>query len=181
MNVCEDCPVRLFNTKNYNLQGIGNPYFGRCIVIPNVDYNSYKKGSIEFSHQVEIIKSLIPSTGELDNLYIIPLIRCNETISCEFNDDIYYRCITHFAYDLRKYDFKDILLLGDAGRHFLNCDISEHLEHMFITQNNRRYVLNYSPLVKYKDDNKFEVFKNHLIKWYNATTYKYYDYDIFKI
>lgn len=56
MNYCEDCVIRLFNNKHYNLQGIGNPYFGNCIIVPNVDYNAYKKGSMEFSKQVEIIK-----------------------------------------------------------------------------------------------------------------------------
>ena len=44
MNICDDCPIRLFNSKHYNLQGIANPYFGNCIVVPNVDYNAYKKG-----------------------------------------------------------------------------------------------------------------------------------------
>lgn len=65
MDVCEDCPMRLFNIKHHNLQGIGNPYFGICIVIPNVDYDAYKKGNIGYSNQVEIIKSIISSTGSL--------------------------------------------------------------------------------------------------------------------
>ena len=47
MNYCEDCVIRLFNTKHYNLQGIGNPYFGNCIIVPNVDYNAYKKGGMK--------------------------------------------------------------------------------------------------------------------------------------
>ena len=55
MDVCSECPIRLFNNKHYNLQGIGNPYFGNCIVVPNVDYNAYKNGSMGFSNQVEII------------------------------------------------------------------------------------------------------------------------------
>ena len=49
MDVCSDCALRLFNTKHHNLQGIGNPYFGICIVIPNVDYDAYKKGNIGYS------------------------------------------------------------------------------------------------------------------------------------
>ena len=35
------------------------------------------------------------------------------------------------------------------------------------TSNNRFYNVNYSPLVKYKDDEKFNTFKTYLIKWYN--------------
>lgn len=171
MNICENCPIRLFNNKYYNLHGIGNPYFGNCIVVPNVDYNAYKKGSMGFSEQVKIIKEVLNlSTGEQDNLddiYIVPLIRCNESISCELDNNSYNRCLTHFANDMRKYKFNRILLLGDAGKRFLNCDITENLDTLMISINKRFYNINYSPLIKYKDNNKFFIFKSYLIKWYN--------------
>lgn len=168
MVVCEDCPMRLFNVKNYNLEGYGCPYLGVCIVIPNVDYQAYKKGNIGFSKQVEIIKEILASsTGELE-LFILPLIRCNETISCALTDDIYYRCITHFAKDMYKYNFRHIMLLGDAGRKFLNADITENLNNICISANKRYYAVNYSPLVKYTDNAKFEVFKTNLKRWYES-------------
>lgn len=171
MNICEECPIRLFNNKHYNLNGVGNPYFGNCIVVPNVDYNAYKKGSMGFSEQVKIIKEVLnPSTGELDELddiYIVPLIRCNENISCEVDDASYYRCLRYFVEDIRKYQFKRILLLGDAGRKFLNCDITELLDTLMISPNNRFYNVNYSPLIKYKNNEKYCIFESYLIKWYN--------------
>lgn len=179
MNYCEDCVIRLFNNKHYNLQGIGNPYFGNCIIVPNVDYNAYKKGGMEFSKQVEIIKSLISSTGELDDLYVLPLIRCNEYISCELNEDSYLKCIGYLVEDMKKYQFKNIMLLGSAGRRFLNCNISDYFDTIFISVNNRRYWVNYSPLINYTDSNKYEIFKSNLIKWYNSiknndfTNYKF--------
>lgn len=181
-DVCTECAMRLFNTKHYNLQGIGNPYFGKCIVIPNVDYVAYKKGDIGFSKQVEIIKSIISSTGELTDVFIVPFIRCNETISCELNDDIYRRCLTNFANDIRKFNFQDILLLGEAGRRFFTCDINQYLDTIIISSNNRRYCVNYSPLIKYIDDNKFKIFKSHLLKWYNSVNNKCYNgYEILRI
>ena len=181
-DVCTGCALRLFNTKHYNLQGIGNPYFGKCIVIPNVDYEAYKKGNIGFSKQVEIIKSIISSTGELIDVFIVPFIRCNETISCELNDDIYRRCLTNFANDIRKFDFQDILLLGEAGRRFFTCDINQYLDTIIISSNNRRYCVNYSPLIKYIDDNKFKIFKSNLLKWYNSVNNKCYNgYEILRI
>lgn len=173
MNVCTECPVRLFNNKHYNLQGIGNPAFGRVIVVPNVDYNAYKKGNMGFSEQVKLIEDVLhSSTGELDilnQLYIVPFIRCNETISCEINDDIYKRCITHFATDIRLYNFKYIMLLGNAARKFLNCDIKSQLGIHIISPNNRIYSVNYSPLVKYTNEELFEIFKHYLISWYYNT------------
>lgn len=168
MNYCEDCVIRLFNTKHYNLQGIGNPYFGNCIIVPNVDYNAYKKGSMEFSKQVEIIKSLMSSTGELDDLYVLPLIRCNEYVSCELNEDSYIKCIGYLIEDMKKYQFKNIMLLGSAGRRFLNCNISDYFDTIFVSVNNRRYWVNYSPLINYTDSDKYEIFKSNLIRWYNS-------------
>lgn len=167
MNYCEDCVIRLFNNKHYNLQGIGNPYFGNCIIVPNVDYNAYKKGGMEFSKQVEIIKSLT-STGELDDLYVLPLIRCNEYISCELNEDSYLKCIGYLVEDMKKYQFKNIMLLGSAGRRFLNCNISDYFDTIFVSVNNRRYWVNYSPLINYTDSDKYEIFKSNLIRWYNS-------------
>lgn len=174
MTICEDCPMRLFNTKHYNLHGVGNPYFGNCIVVPNVDYNAYKEGDMGFSKQVEIIKGILhPSTGEgdnvdnLDDVFIVPLIRCNENISCELDDYSYNRCLHHFANDMRKYKFNRILLLGDAGRRFLNCDITEQLDTLMVSSNYKFYNVNYSPLIKYKDNEKFFIFESYLIKWYN--------------
>lgn len=185
MNVCDECPIRLFNSKHHNLKGIGNPYFGNCIVVPNVDYDAYKKGDMDFSKQVEIIKDVIhPSTGERDNLddvYIVPLIRCNETIACELDDNSFNRCLTYFANDIRKYQFKRILLLGDAGRRFLNCDITNNLDNIILSSNNRFYNVNYSPFIKYVDEEKFDIFKHNLIRWYNWCKSGYFNYNIINI
>ena len=68
---------------------------------------------------------------------------------------------------MRKYQFKRILLLGDAGRRFLNCDIIENLNTLMVSANNKFYNINYSPLIKYKDNGKFFIFETYLIKWYN--------------
>lgn len=171
MSVCDNCVMRLYNVKHYNIKGIGNPYYGNCIVIPNVDYNAYKIGDISFSNQVKIIKEVLhTSTGELNNLddlYIVPLIRCNETISCDLDDATYSRCLRNFIKDMREYQFKRMLLLGNAGRKFLNCDITENLDNLIISSNKKFYNINYSPFIKYKDKEKFLIFKIYLIKWYN--------------
>ena len=181
-SVCDNCALRLFNNKHYNLQGIGNPYYGICIVVPNVDYNAYKKGSMTFSEQVSIIKSIISSTGEVDDVFILPLIRCNENIACELTKDIYNKCITYFARDMRKYQFNHVMLLGDAGRRFLHCDITDNLDNLCISSKGKTYIVNYSPLIKYIDDNKFESFKSHLLKWYNSVkTNNFEQYNILRI
>lgn len=181
MDVCEDCPIRLFNNKHYNLHGVGNPYFGNCIVVPNVDYNAYKKGSMGFSEQVKIIKEVLHlSTGECDSLtdlYIVPLIRCNETIACELDDESYAKCLTYFIEDIRKYNFRNIILLGDAARRFLQCDITSNLETVFISPKRRFYNVNFSPLIKFIDEKKFDMFQSYLRKWYCSCQTKYFPYN----
>ena len=164
-SICDTCALRLYNIKSYNLQGIGNPFYGNCIVVPNVDYKAYKGKSMNFSAQVEIIKNvIIPLTGvEESNFYIVPLIRCNEQISCELDRDSYIRCLTYFSEDVCKYDFKNILFLGTAARRFLNVNINEHLCDVFLSENGRRYFVNYSPLVQYVDEKLFDTFKSNLI------------------
>ena len=97
--ICKDCALRLYNTKSYNLQGVGNPFYGNCIVVPNVDYKAYKGKSMSFSSQVEVIKEvLIPLTGvEESNFYVVPLIRCNEQISREIDKRTFDNCLYWFA------------------------------------------------------------------------------------
>jgi hypothetical protein len=178
LTICDDCPLRLFNTKHCNLQGIGNPYYGRLIIVPNVDYNAYKKGSMDFSSQVDIIKSILSSTGELEELYILPFIRCNETIGCEINDDIISRCQEYLKADFIKYNFTDIMLLGTAVNRFLHTNVNELDGKVVISRNNRRYYSNYSPLVKYTNEQLFNKFKTNLIKWYNK---EYNNYEILQL
>ena len=133
---------------------------------------------------VDIIKeNLSSSTGDvLSNLYIIPLVRCNEKISCPLDNVSYNRCLHWFAEDVRKYQFKDILLLGNAARRFLNCTISNYLNTLFISKNNKRYAVNYAPSISFIDSNKFDTFKENLIKWYNSVINEdFSNYEIIKL
>ena len=179
-NICKDCALRLYNIKSYNLQGVGNPFYGNCVVVPNVDYSAYKGRSMSFSSQIKVIEDILhlfTGVGE-SNFYVIPLIRCNEQISCKLDDITYNKCIHWFAEDMRKYNFKNILLLGTAARRFLNVNINEHLNTIFLSKNNRRYFVNYSPLVQYADEKLFDIFKEYLIKWYNSVNNEMFNYNL---
>lgn len=178
-NICDDCALRLYNTKSYNLPGVGNPYMGKCIVVPNVDYSAYKGKSMSFSSQVKVIEDILfPLTGvEESNLYIVPLIRCNEQISCEVDKFSYNKCLHWLAQDIRKYQFKDILMLGNAARRFFNCNIHDYLDTIMVTKNGIRYAIDYSPLVQYADEKLYDTFKEKLIHWYNCVNSGCFDYN----
>ena len=180
MTVCDDCALRLFNKKGYNLHGIGNIWSGNALVLPNVDYSAYKKQDMSFSSQVDIIHT-ISSTGGLEsNLYIMPLIRCSEKFDIEINKDIINRCSYYFNKDVDEHYIKNIMLCGDAARRILNIDdINPYLDTVICdSKTKRRYFVNYSPLVKYTNDKLFESFKSHLIKYYNSIITRFYDYEI---
>uniref|UniRef100_A0AAU8MM64 Uncharacterized protein n=1 Tax=Geladintestivirus 2 TaxID=3233134 RepID=A0AAU8MM64_9CAUD len=182
INLCDNCPVRLFNTKHYNLKPIGNPYHNKAIVVPNVGYEGYKRGSIEFDEQVKLILNHISFTGELHDVYIVPFIRCNTTISCEINDNIIANCSKYFIAEVNKFKFTDIMFLGDSVRMFCNCNITEYLDTIMVSRKGIRLAVNYSPLIKFVDKDKFSVFKDKLNKWYNAVNNKYFDnYNILKL
>ena len=178
MNICEQCPLRLFNDKGHNISGIGNIWSGNALVLPNVDIPAYKKQDMSFSSQVSIINTILSTGGQEQNLYVVPLIRCNEQISCEVDDATYNKCLQYFAQDVCKYNFKNILLLGNAARRFLNINIHEYLDTIIVSKNQRRYFVNYSPLVKNIDETLFNTFRDNLIKWHNSVNSNFYDYNI---
>lgn len=184
MNPCEGCALRLFNKKHHNLNGIGNPLMGNCIVVPNVDYDAYKLGDMSFSKQVEIIRKCVSSTGdceELDDVYIVPLIRCNTNLGCQVNADIYNKCSKHFFADLLKYDFKHVLVLGDAARYITKCNPSEYLDYAMVTKpesyRNITFNVNYSPFIKYTDNERFKDFNKYLRKWINYAVHHFFNYE----
>ena len=74
MNVCEQCPLRLFNDKGHNVSGIGNIWSGNALVLPNVDIPAYKKQDMSFSSQVAIINTILPTGGLEQNLYAVLLL-----------------------------------------------------------------------------------------------------------
>ena len=127
-----------------------------------------------FSKYVEIINEVLsPSTGGLNDYFIVPLIRCKLTDKCLLNDNIISRCIIHTIRDIVNTHAVKILLLGDAAKLFLSItDISNKTDKLYITKDNgniRGYCVSYSPFIKYIDDNKYKEFCNHLTKWYSAS------------
>ena len=168
--VCEDCPLGMFNTKCKCLSGVGNPMSGMIIVVPNVDYNAYKNRGMTFSKYVEIVKETITSlTGGLEQLdpYIVPLIRCKLDDKCPVNENIIHRCMLHTFADIRMNAINKIMLLGSAANNF-GFDITKGKDKLYYIAP-YVYSTNYSPFIKFIDDNKYDEFRNRLVKWLTAS------------
>lgn len=182
INPCDNCPLRLFNSKCHNLQGVGNPFMGKLIILPNVDYDAYKHKDMSFSKQVEVLMQHITFTGELAEIYIVPLIRCNESLGCDINDDIISNCQYYLAKDFKTYDFKHIMLCGSAVDRFLHTSIHSLINSIIVSNNKRLYYANYSPLIKYVDKDKFNTFITKVNDFlYSASNKDYSKYNIIKL
>ena len=169
MNVCEGCPLGLFNTKVKCLSGVGNPMSGIMIVVPNVDYNAYNNKGMTFSKYVEIVKEVItPFTGGLEQLvpFIVPLIRCKLDDKYPVNESIVRRCMINTFADIRINNIKKIMLLGSAATNF-GFDITKGKDKLYYVSP-FVYSTNHSPFIKFIDDNKYDEFRNRLVKWLTA-------------
>ena len=167
---CDNCALRLFNNKGYNLIGEGNYFYGNGIVIPNVDYIAYKKQNIDFSDQLQIISDCVHSfKGEnvIDSFYITPFIKCKENKQCLVNPNIINNCINYLNTEIVSYNLQRILLLGSSGRRLFNINIEDYFD-IILVLNKRAYFLNYAPGIKYFDDKKYDVFCLNLIHYIDA-------------
>lgn len=176
-NYCENCAIRLFNEKCYNIKGVGNHLLGNMIIISNIDYKAYKTNDLNFSEQLKILQSVYSSTGGdnlLDLCYVTPLIKCRES-NCEADDNSIKCCIQNLANEFRTLRPKNVLVTGSAVRRFLDCSINEYLNSCIISKSNIRYFVNYSPLIKFNNDNKFDIFKSHFEKWIKAINFNYFN------
>lgn len=174
---CKTCAIRLFNEKCYNIAGIGNPFSGNMIIISNIDDKAYKTNDLSFSEQINIMKNVIPSTGVVDILelcYITPLIKCRES-NCEADEHSLQCCIKNLANEFIKNKPNNVLVTGSAVNRFLNCSIHEYIDKYIVSKNNIKYFVNYSPLIKFNNNNKFEIFKHYFEQWIVAVKYNYFN------
>lgn len=176
--ICDNCALRLINEKAYNLQGVGNPLYGNVIIIPNADYKAYRKKQLMFGDYVKEINASIPSTGELEDIYITPLLHCKVDKTYPVNDDIILNCSKILAYEFKKYNFKRVLILGSAVEKLMRLDLSKFAgKTLFYKQKGIYCTLSYSPLIKYSNISLYNLFKQHLSKWYEDVTNKNNNYD----
>lgn len=174
--VCDNCPLRLFNDKGYNLKGIGNSSYGNMAILPNIDKEAYKNNDISFSKQLDVINQIL-SKGEFqENFYITPLIKCKETTNCITTDIIIRNCQIHLMNEIKRCNPRHVILFGSSIRRLFNVNISIEnvIGKIYVSPNNRIYYFNYSPFIVYKNIDKQSVFIEELLKAYYSITNKYY-------
>ena len=184
--VCDNCPLRLFNDKGYNLKGIGESCYGNMAILPNIDKDAYKNNDVSFSKQLEIINDVLQvnlSTGVLqDTFYVTPLIKCREHSKCIVDTQIIYNCQNHLMNEIRMYNPRHIMMFGSSVRRLVDKPIESLIGKLLVSRNNRIYYFNYNPFIVFTDVEKQQIFTNELIKaFYSITNKDYTSYEIYKI
>lgn len=171
-DVCQDCALRLFNTKGHNIIGEGCTQYGNVIIIPYIDKDAYRRQDITFDNGVKIVKDIITEECNEDILnwcYFTSLIKCNETTKCPVNDNILRRCFTHLIKEFNDIKPKNVLMLGtDTPAKVNDLNFYNYSTHRpFIDVKGINFSWNYSPYVKYYNKERFNLFKSSLIEWFN--------------
>lgn len=165
---CINCPYNVISKHCY-YPAIGNTMSGNLIVLPYISNNS-----------LNIINDVINDDNLLDNVCITALIKCPHNNKFPINENVIAHCIQYLISEFNTDNFTNIMLLGDASRYMMGIgNIKEYLSKVVVSKKKRNYFVNYNPLVK--DDKQFELFKAHLIKWYNSVINKTYNYDVIRI
>lgn len=165
---CTNCPYNVIS-KHYYYPAIGNTMSGNLIVLPYISDSA-----------LNIINDIIDDENLLDNVSITALIKCPHNNKFPINDNVIAHCIQYLISEFNNDNFTNIMLLGDASRYMMGIgNIKEYLSKVVVSRKKRNYFVNYNPLVK--DDKQFELFKAHLIKWYDSVINKTYNYDVIRI
>lgn len=164
---CDDCILKL-TCKDYRRpQVYGNLFSNNLIVIPYIDSNK-----IEDDKGVkEILQALNSSTGgDTLDLCIIPMLQCcPNNIQYEVVSQYYVDCLKRTLAYYKIQPKKNILLCGiQSVNLFMTINDIKQLYDTCFTVHGQHIVITYSPRIKFIDDNKSNIFTNHLIKWYNA-------------
>lgn len=169
VDYCINCPMRLYNSKYHNFKPVGVPISGKIVILPNVDYQSYKKLALTDSSMIDIIRECIGLNATNDDLYYVPFIRCNETISCKVNNDIINNCLNYLNQEFVNYKFCHILVLGNAVERMMHINIADNIDYTYVNKYGQCYSINYNPLIKFIDNDKFDIFSAKIRSWYMAT------------
>lgn len=165
---CANCPYNVISKHCY-YPAIGNTMSGNLIVLPYISDSA-----------LNIINDIINDDNLLDNISITALIKCPNNNKFPINENIIAHCIQYLISEFNTDNFTNIMLLGDASRYMMGIgNIKEYLSKVVVSKKKRNYFVNYNPLVK--DDKQFELFKTHLIKWYDSVINKTYNYDVIRI
>lgn len=174
-NICNDCALRLFNTKGHNIHGVGNAHYGNMIIMAYVDKESYKAQNYSFSKGVQMLNNhCISSTGELitNYCYITPAIKCKIPITFEIGNDIIKRCTYILCREITQYNIRLVMLIGSANKLF-GCSPIGDINIVHVTRNLSKDGFIYYfhlPNVFYGNPTEelIKTFNDGFSNWYNA-------------
>ena len=166
---CERCPNRIFNTGKYIQGGRGSIHGDIVFLFP--------KGDRVYCDDYQLFTDIgnlydeYSGRNNTEDVYMTYSIKC----ACSNNYNTYLtavdKCRNILWKELARINYKYLFIFGDAYR-----SISDNPIPRFIATGGKYVFSNYSPLIKFKDNNLYHVFKQRFaddINWVNENRNNY--------
>lgn len=153
---CINCPNRIFNTGSYIIGGRGSIHGDIVFLFPKSDkeYNNNNQLFIDVGNLYDEYSG----RNNTEDVYMTYSIKC----SCSNNYDTYNAAVNNCRKilwkELAKINYKYLFIFGEAWRSISNNPLPR-----FMATGGKYVLVNYSPFVKYKDENLYHTFKQRFV------------------
>ena len=176
---CTNCAYRIVVEKRYRcIQGIGNRYNKRIIVLPSL---KYKNKTIEDNTTYTFLNELYNrfyGKALATDYYITAFIKCPCDRNYPINRDILKQCVNYFIEEMNANDYNKIILLGNTGEYLIDKKPNNsNIMYSFI--DNRHVTCCYSPNLQNKNSNVIKLFVTKIRNTFDA--FNSNDYSKFQI
>lgn len=166
---CARCPNRIFNTGIYIQGGRGSIHGDVVFLFPRGDRN-YCEGYQLFT-DIGNLYDEYSGRNNTEDVYMTYSIKC----ACSNNYNTYLtaigKCRNILWKELARINYKYLFIFGDAYLSISNNHIPR-----FMATGGKYIFNNYSPLIKFKDDNLYHIFKQRFaddVNWVNQNRNNY--------
>lgn len=166
---CERCPNRIFNTGKYIQGGRGSIHGDVVFLFPRGDRNYCE--DYQLFTDIGNLYDEYSGRNNTEDVYMTYSIKC----ACSNNYNTYLtaidKCRNILWKELARINYKYLFIFGDAYLSISNNHIPR-----FMATGGKYIFNNYSPLIKFKDNNLYHVFKQRFaddIDWVNQNRNNY--------
>lgn len=166
---CERCPNRIFNIGKYIQGGRGSIHGDIVFLFPRGD--RVYCDDYQLFTDIGNLYDEYSGRNNTEDVYMTYSVKC--TCSNDYNTYLtaVYKCRNILWKELARINYKYLFVFGDAYR-----SISDNPIPRFMATGGKYIFSNYSPLIKFKDDNLYHIFKQRFaddINWVNQNRNNY--------
>lgn len=168
--ICSNCPNRIFNTGKYIIGGKGSIHGDVVFLFPRSDRNYCN--DYQLFIDIGNLYDEYSGRSNTEDVYMTYGVKC----ACSNNYNTYIaavkNCRNILWQELAMIKYKYLFIFGDAWQSISDTNIPR-----FMAIKGKYVFNNYSPLIKFKDNDLYEIFKQRFaddVKWIvNNRTMRY--------